>query len=152
MFLNRESSIQETLDFSFAVIELVLGNALGMNTRLVDHAPRSMLEVRIILEKVGMAEDVGSNKGILKEIIHLHQEGIAWIGVDHHLVDFAQAEVILHLLPIVGFTMRPVAKAAGQTIRGKFVHDAGRHQFKVRGEGIKPKLAGLLPGTIYRIT
>ena len=65
MLLNRKDSIQETLNFCFAMIELVLGYTLGMNTDLVDHASRSMLEVGIVLEKVGMSEDVRCYKCIL---------------------------------------------------------------------------------------
>ena len=110
VLLDRESGIQEALDFVFPVLELVPGNALGMNADLVDHAARGVPEVGIVLEKVGMTQDVRSDKGILQEVIHFHQEGIARIGVDHHLVDFAQPEVVLHFLPVVGFTMGPVAK------------------------------------------
>ena len=110
------------------------------------------LEVGIVFEKVGMAEDMRGHKGILQEVVHLHQEGIAWIGVDHHLVDFAQPEVILHFLPVIGLSMRPMAKTARQAIRGKFVHDAGGNQLKMRGKGIKPKVVRLLPGTFYRVS
>jgi len=58
MLLNRENSVEETLNFCFAMIELVLSYTLGMNTHLVDHAARGMLEVGVVLEKVGMTEDM----------------------------------------------------------------------------------------------
>jgi len=113
MLLNREDGIKKTLNFCFAMFELVFGNALGMNTHFVDHATRCMLEVGIVLEKVSMAEDMCRYKSVLQQVIHIHQEGITRIGVDHHLIDFAQPEVILHLLPVICFSMCPVAKATG---------------------------------------
>src|SRR5947207_2844182 len=107
MLLNRESCVQETLDLGFAMLKLVFGNTLSMNAYFIHHAPRGMLEIGVVLEKVGMAEDVGCYKSVLQQVIHLHQEGIAWIGINHHLVDFAQPKIILHLLSIVGFAMCP---------------------------------------------
>ena len=152
VLLDGERRIQKTLDLRFAVIEFVLGNALGVNTNFVDHAAGSALEVRVILEKVGMAENMCGHKGILEEIIHIHQEGVARIGVDHHLIDFAQPEVILHFLPVISFTVRPVAETTRQTIGGKLVHDGRGHQFKVCRKRIKSKLESLIPGTIYCIS
>src|SRR5713226_7881719 len=58
VFLNRKSCVKETFDFSFAVIELVFSNALGVDADLFNHAARSVLKVSIVLEEVGMAEDV----------------------------------------------------------------------------------------------
>src|SRR5713226_8230487 len=65
VFLNRKGRVQETFDFSFAVIELVFSDALGMDADLLNHTARGVLEVGIVLEEVGMAEDVCSYKGIL---------------------------------------------------------------------------------------
>ena len=65
MLLNWKDSVEETLNFCFAMIELIPGYTLGMNTHLVDHATRGMLEVGIILEKVSMTEDVRCYKCIL---------------------------------------------------------------------------------------
>src|SRR6266496_5702994 len=54
MLLDGEGCIQEMLNFIFAVIKLVLSDTLGMDTGLVDHAARGMLEVRVVLEEVSM--------------------------------------------------------------------------------------------------
>src|SRR5579872_709218 len=108
VFLDREDGIQETLDFQFAMFELVFGDAFGVNTHLVNHAARGVLEVGVVFEEVGMTEDVCCHERILQQVVHLHQEGIARVGVDHHLIDFAQPEVIHHFLPVVSFPMRPV--------------------------------------------
>src|SRR5947209_20554790 len=76
VLLDRESGIQEALDFVFPMLELVIGNALGVNADFVDHTARGVPEVGIVLEKVGMTEDVRSDKGILQEFIHLNQKVI----------------------------------------------------------------------------
>src|SRR5258708_27673168 len=85
MVLNREHSVEEVFNLCLAMIELVLGDALGVNADLVDHATRGMLEVGIVLEEVSVAEDMRNHKGLLQQVIHFHQEGIARVGVDHHL-------------------------------------------------------------------
>src|SRR6266849_7668487 len=90
MLLYGEHGIKETLDFGFAVIELVFGDTLGVDTDLFDHAARGVLEVGIIFEEVGMPEDVRRDKGVLEQVVHFHEKGVAGIGVDDHLVDFAQ--------------------------------------------------------------
>ena len=110
MFLDRENCIEETFDFGFAVIELVFGDALGMDAHFIDHAARGVLEVGIVLEKVGMTEDVRRDEGVLEQVVHIHEEGITGVGVDDHLIDFAQAEVVLHFLPVIRFAIRPVAE------------------------------------------
>ena len=66
MLLNRERGIQETFDFEFAVIELVLHDAVGVNTHLVNHATRGVLKVGIIFEEISMPENVRYHKRILQ--------------------------------------------------------------------------------------
>src|SRR5690349_14779309 len=110
-----------------------------------------MLEVGVIFEEVSMTEDVSSYKGILQQIVHFHQEGVARIGIDHHLIDLAQSEVILHLLPVKSLPEGPVAEATRQTIRGELVHDGRRDQLEVGWEGIKTELTRLFPGRINAI-
>src|SRR5713101_525010 len=152
MFLYGEHGIKETLDFGFTMIELVFGDAFGMEANFIDHAARGMLEVGIVFEKVGMPEDVRRHKGVLEQVVHIHQKGVAGIGVDDHLVNFAQSEVVLHFLPVVGFAVRPVTETSGQAVRGKFVHDRRWHQLKVRGKRIKSEIASLFPGMINAIS
>src|SRR6266699_1213625 len=152
MFLDGEHGIEKAFDFSLAMIELVLGDALSMNADLVDHALGSVMVVSVVLEEVGMPEDVRRDKSILQEVIHLHQKSIARVGVDHHLVDLAQSEIILHLLPVIGFPVCPVAEPPRQTVGGEFVHDSCWHKLEVSGEGVQSEVASLFPGMVYCIT
>src|SRR6266536_3677963 len=152
MLLDGEHSIQETLNFGFAVIVLVFGDALGMDADLVDHAARGVLEVGVVLEKVGVSEDVRRDKGVLEQVVHIHKKGVAGIGIDDQLVDFAQSEVVLHFLPVISFAMRPMAEASGQAVRGKFVHDGRGYQLEMRRKWIESEVAGLIPGMSYRIS
>ena len=123
MFLDREHRIQVTLDLVFAVIILILGDALRVNADLVDHATRGVLKVSVVLKEVGMSKDMRCHERILQKIIHLHEKSVTGIGVDHHLIDLAESKIILHLLPIISFTVGPVAKTAWQAVRCKLVHD-----------------------------
>ena len=151
MLLDRERGVKQAFNLRLAMIEFVLGDALGVDARLIDHAARRVLEVGVVFEEIGMAEDVRRHEGILQQVVHLHQEGVAGISVHHHLVDFTQPQIILHLLPVICLAMRPMAEAARQAIGGKLIHDRGGHQLKMGRERIESKLAGLFPGAIYRI-
>ncbi len=112
MLLDRESCVKEALNFGLTVIKLILGNPFRVNTRFIDHPTGGMLEVCIVFEEVRMPEDMSSHKGILQQIVHIHQEGITWISVDDHFINLAQPKIILHLLSMIGFTMSPMAEAA----------------------------------------
>ena len=113
MLLNREHGIQKPFHLLQTMLILVLPDPLGVQRSRLHHATVCGLEIGVVLEEVAVPQHVRYHQFVLQQRIRLHQEGIAGIGVDHHLVDFAQPEVILHFLPIVGFPMRPVTEAPG---------------------------------------
>ncbi len=112
---------------------------------VIDHLRRRALEIDVVLEEVGVAEDMGDHQLVLQQVVLLHQEGIRRVGVDHHLVDLAQPVVVLRLHAVVGFAARPVAEAARQPIRAELVHDGRRHQLEVDRERVQAHAARNVP-------
>ena len=72
-------------------------NSFGGSGHALDHIAVRIAETGIIFEKITVGEHVCDDQLILNKRIAVEQEGIAGIGIDDQLVNFAQTKIILHL-------------------------------------------------------
>src|SRR5579859_744114 len=151
VFFDSEHRIQKTLDLRGAVIVLVLANTVGIHAHLVNHVRRRVLEVHVILEHVSVAEHMRHHDLILEQVVLLHQKSIRGIGVDHQLINLAQAIIVLRFHAVVRLTARPVAETTRQAIGAELIHDGGGHQLEMHRVRIQVEAPGNLPDFVYRI-
>ncbi|GIQ64286.1 hypothetical protein PACILC2_28540 [Paenibacillus cisolokensis] len=58
-----------------------------------------------------MREHMGDDQFVLNERIAFKQEGVARVGIDDELINFAQAEIVLHFHFMERLAEAPVAEA-----------------------------------------
>ena len=95
MLLDGQHGVEEALDLVRPMLVLVLADAVGVDADLIDHVGRRVLEVDVVLEHIGVAEDMRHHHFVLQQVVLLHQKGVGRIGVDDQLVDLAQPVVIV---------------------------------------------------------
>jgi hypothetical protein len=138
-------------DRALAVLVFVAGDPLGVAVHRLDHLPGGLGEVGAVGEEVGVAEDVRHDELVLQDRVDVEQVGVARVGIDHQLVDLAQAIVVHRLHLLEGAPVRPVAEAARHAVGPELVHDRGRDDLEVGREGPQSLLLGHLPETLSRL-
>ncbi|MNI51680.1 hypothetical protein D3C73_1064180 [compost metagenome] len=89
MLLDRQHRINEALNPVDAVGHRVSGDPVGCGRHALDHITVGHGEAHIVFEEIAMGKHVGDDQLILNQRIAVQQKGIAGIGVDDQLVDFA---------------------------------------------------------------
>ena len=75
---------------------------------------------------------MGHNEFILNQGVAVQKKRITWIGVDHELVDFAKAEVVLHLHFIEGFPKLQWLNRVGMPYAPKvYMMSAGQISYRI---------------------
>src|SRR5690606_18147345 len=103
-----------------------------------DLVPVGEGKIGVVFEKVAVGQNVGDDQLVLKQGVGLQQKGVTGIGVDHQLVDFAQAEVVIGFHPVIGFAEAPVGKPGGHSVGADGVEDVRRSDFVSHREKIEP--------------
>ena len=123
----RSSTLRQTSSHfstvSWPVLFDVLADVRGVVRHLVHHFAVGLAEPEVVLEEIAVAVDVGDDQLLIDELVALLQVGVAGIVVDDHLVDAAQAVMMLLAEPLVFHAESPVRIALREAaIRGDLVH------------------------------
>jgi hypothetical protein len=90
MLLYCKDSVYEFLDGFGAVIHLLLMNPIGGSGHALDHVAVGHTEAGIVFEKIAVREHVGDDELVLDQGVALQKKGIAGVGVNDELVDYAE--------------------------------------------------------------
>jgi len=136
--MDRQAS-KTRLHCLLAVLDLVLPNPLRAGRHALHHVAVGVGEPHVVFEKVAVGQDVGDDQLVLDQRVAIQQKGVARVGVDHQLVDFAQIEVVLELHPVKGFAKAPMREPRRHAVRAKRVDDVSRaylvaHRVKVKAK------------------
>ena len=113
---EREADVEEFLDACRSRAFDVLADAGGVVGHLVHHFAVGLGEPEVVLEEVAVAVDVGHDQLLVGDGVGLLQVGVAGVVVDDHLVDAAEAVVVL-LATCVRIPCRSASADSGRGIR-----------------------------------
>ena len=109
--LNRKANINEVLHFFDTESIHVTTNSVSMISHFIEHVPIGLAEPMIVFEEITVAVDVSHYEFVIRHAIAGEQIGIAWIIIDHHLVDLLESIriplgklVVLHAEPPMRIT------------------------------------------------
>ncbi len=89
MFLNGQHRINETLNLLGPVLNLIPGNPFCGGDMLSTILRLEREKRALFLKKIAVGEHVGNDKLVLDEGVAVEQKGVAGIGVNDKLVNFA---------------------------------------------------------------
>src|SRR5690606_25840568 len=95
VFVDGQDGVQEAFHGFSPVLFFPGADAAGGDRHAFHHVPVGEGKIGVVFEKVAVGRNVGDDQLVLKQGVGLQQKGVTGIGVDHQLVDFAQAEVVI---------------------------------------------------------
>jgi hypothetical protein len=109
---------------------------------LIQHFTVGMCEPHVVLEEIGMAKHMGNHQFLVNPLVTHQQVGIAWIGVDHHLINAMQPIRIGLCHPFVFHAKSPVRITVGKPIISRhLVHHAIIQHLVLHREKVQAELA-----------
>jgi hypothetical protein len=86
-----QAAIHEGLHRRGSVTVRIPLNPGGMVGHLVHHLPVGMDEIKVGLEEVAVAKDMGHHQFLVNQMVAFKEVGIAGVVIDDHLIDFRQS-------------------------------------------------------------
>ncbi|MNC23926.1 hypothetical protein D3C75_719640 [compost metagenome] len=140
MLLDGDASVKEPLDLISPVFLAEPVDPVGEDRHPLDHAPVGSAEHGVVLEEITVPEHMRHNQLVLQQRIAVQQEGVAGVGVNDELIDFAQAMVIFRFHPVIGLAEAPVREPCRHPVGADRVEHLGRAHLVAHREKIQPVL------------
>ncbi len=112
--LQAQAGVDEVLHRLQAVAVDVGPDPGGVVGHVVDHPAVGLAEPVVVLEEVGVAEDVGHDQLLLHRRVRLHEVGANGVVVDDQLVDLGEAVGVALAELLVLHPEAPVGVAGGE--------------------------------------
>ena len=142
MRLERQRRVEDLLDARLAVVLDGLADLARVRRGLLDDLVAdlflALLEQRVVLREIRVAEHVCRDERVLLQRVVAREVGAAGITREHDLEEARVPHPMLDELIDVADAERPMRHAHRKPVDRDFHHEARRHLFEVHGVVVEP--------------